>query len=129
MCHAKKIAQQIIDLTNEANNLFNEYTDKLKNIEYKIMDVLHYIEGDNFNACQGYVYAKKLKELRTERRSIKNELEPLQMLRSRMNNSLNINELTKTVDAIHKKETVLQKCTDNKIYNPRAITKEEVFLQ
>lgn len=128
MCEAKKLAQQITNLIEQTNQLYNEYNKKMSNITLKIEDVLHYIENDNFNACQGYVYAKKLQELRQERRLIKNELEPLHMLKTRLENNINIRELSKTVDIIHKKEVALQDCAGGKKYKPRVITKDDVLV-
>jgi hypothetical protein len=128
MCHAKKLGEQILQLTDDVNKLLEEYTRQLSNIDIQISDVLHFIENEKFNASQGYAYAKKLKQLRVERRKIKTEIEPLRMLNATTLKTLH--PLKCTLGGITKKDEEVQKyVTGEKKYTPKAITKEEVFLQ
>lgn len=46
----------------------------LKKVEKEIVDIEHLIEIRNFNASEGYKYAKELKRARVERRRIKDEM-------------------------------------------------------
>lgn len=127
MCQAKKLGEQVMQLTNNIKNLLAEYNRQLSNIDIQISDILHFIENENFNASQGYGYAKKLKQLRMERRRVKIEIEPLRMLNS--TTLKNLQPLKCTLGHITKKDEELHKCIDERKYVPRAITKEEVFLQ
>lgn len=45
--------------------------EKIKTVDLKIIDVLHFVELSDFSASQGYKFAKKLKDLRIERRELK----------------------------------------------------------
>jgi hypothetical protein len=127
MCHAKILGEKLLELTNEIKQKLIDCNNQLSNIDVQISDVLHYIENENFNACQGFIYAKKLKELRLQRRRIKAEIEPLRMLNAVT--SKNVQPLKCTLGNVVKKNEDLQKCIDEKKYIPRAITKEEIFLQ
>lgn len=127
MCQAKKLGEQVMQLTNNINKILLEYNRQLSNLDIQISDILHFIENENFNASQGYGYAKKLKQLRIERRRIKIEIEPLRMLNS--TTLKNLQPLRCTMGNITKKDEELQKCISERKYVPRAITKEEVFLQ
>lgn len=50
---------------------------KLSEVDRKICDVLHYIEFNKLNACDGYKAYKMIREYRLERRTIKDEIEML----------------------------------------------------
>lgn len=50
---------------------------KLSEVDRKICDVLHYIEFNKLNACDGYKTYKTIREYRLERRAIKDEIEIL----------------------------------------------------
>lgn len=50
---------------------------KLSEVDRKICDVLHYIEFNKLNACDGYKTYKMIREYRLERRTIKDEIEML----------------------------------------------------
>lgn len=73
--------QKIISIVKEFENTFKrcvtkeeELNQKLNTIDRAIMDVEHSIEFFNYNACEGYKMYKKMKDLRTERRKIKDSL-------------------------------------------------------
>lgn len=51
---------------------------KLSHIEQKQNDLLHYTENYSFSSVEGYKILKQLKEVREERRKIKNAIEFLQ---------------------------------------------------
>ena len=74
--------QDLLSKTEAFESFFIELTD-LKNklplyysiIDKSIDDILHLIEFERFNACEGYKYAKMLKDFREKRRQVKNYLE------------------------------------------------------
>jgi len=95
MCLAKDYTDQLLNIYNSIENDFKELNDKLSYIDIEQQKVLHELESNTFNAYMGYLLAKQLKEIRIERRKIKNELAPLINLR---NNFLQKNdELLKKV--------------------------------
>lgn len=61
------------DIANRKVTLNN----KLSAVDRKICDVLHYIEFNKLNACDGYKTYKMIREYRLERRAIKDEIEML----------------------------------------------------
>lgn len=52
--------------------------EELRKIESEIQDILHVIELTNFNACDGYKWAKELQTLRHQRRMLKDEIDLLE---------------------------------------------------
>ena len=83
---------KMIDTLLSAINQINQYEEqgeelssKLSELDIKTQDILHYIENENFNASQGCILAKKIKELRIERRIIKNKLQLLNLFRTNSN--------------------------------------------
>ncbi|MGH0422147.1 hypothetical protein [Bacillus cytotoxicus] len=59
--------------------VFNEVDRQLKHIELVQIDLLHIVELETFSSVRGYHIAKKLKEVRLERRAIKNRWEELKI--------------------------------------------------
>lgn len=55
--------------------------EELQKIEWEIQDLLHIIELTNFNASEGYKWAKELQRLRQSRRVLKDELESLEKVK------------------------------------------------
>lgn len=73
--------EKIISIVKEFENLLKDMPqkktyleDKLTTIEKAIIDVEHSIEFFSYNACEGYKIYRKLKDLRIERRKIKDSL-------------------------------------------------------
>lgn len=50
------------------------------NLDKQISDILHWIEFNDFSACDGYKLCKALKDLRLQRRNVKNELEVIRII-------------------------------------------------
>lgn len=89
-----------------------------------ISDVLHQLEFcESLSASQGYKHAIHLKNLREDRRHIKDELEELQVLVSKLN-EFHIHKVKKSLIDLetHQKE---------RIYTPRILTpeKREIMLK
>lgn len=58
------------------------FADKLSELDKEIDDILHFIEFNNFSACNGYKLCKALKKLRLHRRKMKDNLEIIGVLES-----------------------------------------------
>ena len=56
-----------------SDTYMSELSAKLSEADKLVVDIYHYIEATNFNACQGYKLCKKLQKALVERRKIKNE--------------------------------------------------------
>ena len=55
--------------------------EELQKIEWEIQDILHIVELSNFNASEGFKWAKELQRLRKARRALKDELESLEKVK------------------------------------------------
>lgn len=83
---------------------------QLSESDQEILDLLHYIEFYDFNACEGYKLAKKLKNIRLKRRNAKNQLEAIKII----NNTCNMLANGSTDLALRR--------LDNQHYKPRILT-------
>lgn len=110
--------EKIENLRNELNEL-NQYKINLqiqyKEIECKREDIEHKLEFSNINAYSGYVLAKMLKDIRIERRRIKDEIFIVANIISVMKN----NKLDDIWDG-HLSSTI--KGLDGRKYTPRVMT-------
>jgi chromosome segregation ATPase len=66
------------EIEDDSSNLGKE----LSRLDVAEQDILHIIENLKFNASQGFVLAKKLKEIRESRREIKHRLEQAKEIRA-----------------------------------------------
>ena len=89
-------------------------------------DLLHMIENESFNASKGYQLAKTIKDLRVERRMVKNEFETLKQLKKGFVDE-SIKSLIQTAQDIRQKDELLNRLSLNKIYTPRIVDDELVF--
>ena len=120
MCLINDCADKIFDTYNEIYDIYNDLTKQYNVVNNKILDVLHFLESENINACRGWYYAKTLKDLRIERRKIKNELEPLKkFIYGFVEKSKTY--LTMTTENLTKLNDILEEKTKNKIYHPKEL--------
>ena len=78
-----EIIKELTIITEAADRLkryIEELDKKLSELDKQQNDVLHFIEKYNLNASDGFKVYKLLKDIRVERRSIKNEIHNAQML-------------------------------------------------
>ncbi len=106
-----------LDKISELNGLYDEIqkrkdelSKQLNNINKELLDVEHYIEFCNLNAAQGYKAYKMLKERRIIRRSIKNELEVLNIIIDKKIGKPVLDEIVKEVEKL-----------DKRTYEPRVL--------
>ena len=97
-------------LAADALHRKNELTNQLSLVDKEICDILHYIEFCNLNAAQGYKAYKMLKERRIKRRSIKNELQVLDIILSKKISETVTDEIQNTVAYM-----------DKRTYEPRVL--------
>lgn len=101
-------------LASEALHRKNKLLNQLSNADKEISDLLHYIEFCNLNAAQGYKAYKMIKERRIKRRSIKNELDVLNIILSKKISETATDEIEKAILVM-----------DNRKYEPRIM--KELF--
>lgn len=109
----------ITDILENLQYVPKRYAELNKNlslVQGKITDLEHDIENNSFNAYQGYTMAKRLKELRIERRQIKNEIELLEQFNQFVQNNKKLE-----IDLFKVKTTMLKikDRQDNWTYTPR----------
>ncbi len=113
--------EDVIKLLTECEQFVNnivsnkEYLNaKLTTIEKEQTDLEHAIEFYNLNACEGFKLYKKLKEVRLERRKIKDSLTVISILEDSFSSSFFEYPPSKRVEGIK-----------NRKYKPRAL--KELF--
>lgn len=119
---AQKMMEEIImDLEND-----EELNEEMRKVDLMEQDVLHMIEFHNFNASEGYNFAKMLQEIRKERRKIKNRFEEKRKVREFIKNNYNSkfkNPLSQAVKNFNE----LQDKQDGRTYTLRALKQLEGF--
>ena len=72
------IIEEVKEITTKLNAL-DEYNKNLYHerdvYDEKTIDILHYIENNNLTTAERYRIVKELKNIRTERRKVKNDIE------------------------------------------------------
>lgn len=101
-------------LAAEALHRKEELINQLSEVDKELCDINHYIEFCNLNAAQGYKAYKMIKDRRVKRRSIKNELDVLNMILGKKLSESVTNEITNAVSGM-----------DKRIYEPRVL--KELF--
>lgn len=128
------ILKESILALNKASEKFSQNSDLQQEIDYKIQDILHYIENETIkpNSKQSYRLVKQLKELRSIRRKLKEEYEVYKTYldnNGKMQNDSNrnillsqLNNKLKSLDSeynyrIYTKEQIEKYINDEKITN------------
>ena len=101
-------------LASEALHRKDELLSQLSKVDQELSDINHYIEFCNLNAAQGYKAYKMIKERRIIRRSIKNELNVLNIILSKKISETATDEINKCVAGM-----------DKRTYEPRVL--KELF--
>lgn len=112
MC-AEEYINDIMQTYNTALKEYNALIKELSTFDLALQDILHNIELETFNAAEGYMLTKRIKEFRVERRKIKNTIEQLQIFISCLDES----KLVKIKTRIKSKEE--QQC--KRKYTPRVL--------
>ena len=97
-------------LASEALHRKDDLLSQLSKVDQELSDIDHYIEFVNLNAAQGYKAYKMIKDRRIIRRSIKNELEVLNIILGKKISETATDEIQKAIYGM-----------DKRTYEPRVL--------
>ena len=97
-------------LASEALHRKDNLLSQLSKIDQELSDIDHYIEFVNLNAAQGYKAYRMIKDRRIIRRSIKNELDVLNIILGKKISETATDEIQKAISGM-----------DNRTYEPRVL--------
>lgn len=97
-------------LAIEAKNRKDDLLSQLSKVDQELSDINHYIEFCDLNAAQGYKAYKMIKNKRIKRRTIKNELDVLNIILNKKLSETVTDEIQKAVRGM-----------DNRGYKPRVV--------
>ena len=106
-----------IDILNTIDEYDAALSYKLSELDCKEQDLLHHIEDNKINILWCYNIVKKIKEIRIERRKIKNDMELMSRyneIKSKMTSKENRQFI---LVELHKKEKQLQTTYKNRQYS------------
>lgn len=66
--------KKAIEILNRIDDYSNSLTTELSELDSKEQDLLHYIEGNKINVLWCYRIVKEIKNVREERRKVKNDM-------------------------------------------------------
>lgn len=81
--------------------------DELSKSDQEISDLLHFLENEKFNARDGYKIAKKIKEVRTKRRTAKNSIQLINTFQQNSNKLINSSNRSMLISALVKEQNKL----------------------
>lgn len=114
---------EAVDILNAIDEYGNSLVIRLSVLDSKEQDILHYIENNKINMLTCYNIVKKIKDIRVERRKIKNDMELMSKyheIKSKMSSTENRRFI---LAELHKKEKMLQTTYKNRQYSDEDIQK------
>ena len=125
----ENLLEQIEEVIN-AIDILNKFEDRksilisnLSDLDLEEQDLLHYIETEKFNAVEGYKLSKKIKEIRLERRKVKNELALINIFQQNSNKLINLENRRFLITTLGKESKKLI----NSKYTYKKISKEQII--
>ena len=91
-------------LASDALHRKEELLNQLSLVDKELCDINHYIEFCNLNAAQGYKAYKMIKDRRIKRRSIKNELQVLEIILGKRISETATDEIQRAVEGMDKRK-------------------------
>lgn len=94
-------ADKMLEIYHDVWNKWHEVKEKVDIINKKQVDLLHKIEGKNYNDKEGLKLLNEMKECRIERRRLKNELAKLSVLTNFTRETIkNVYELKNEIESL-----------------------------
>lgn len=106
----------IIDKLNEIDNYTQTLGDQLSIEDKKTSDLLHYIENNKLSAFECYRLIKEMKDIRTNRRKIKNDMELTKTFDINKNKLLLKENRTFLINELYKRDKQLKTRYVNRYY-------------
>ena len=120
------VIEEINEVVNRLNKI-DEYNstlaDNLSELDCKQQDLLHYIENTKASVLWVYRMIKELKNVRINRRKVKNDMELLSKFNEQKTKLLSKENRQFMLAEIHKKEKMLGKKYTNKQYSEEELQK------
>lgn len=113
--------KEIIKILNEIDDYNMALPQGLTELEQKQQDLLHYIENNKLSAFGSYRLFKEFKNIRIERRKVKNDIELSRTYEEYKNRLSSKNSRDFLLSELYKKEKSLKTK-----YNNRKYTEEEL---
>ena len=107
-----------LDILDEYSSTLNE---ELSKVDCKMQDLLHYIEFNKISVKWCYRMIKEMKNLREQRRKIKNDMELLSKYTEQKNKLLSLDNRKFFMAEIYKKDKLI-----NQPYRNREYTEEDM---
>lgn len=125
--------KEVIDLLDQIEEYGHSLMPKLSELDSKEQDILHYIEANKINMLTCYNIVKKIKDIRVERRKVKNDRELMDKWHDMKTKLIsNSNNRQFVLQELYRKDKSLQTTYKNRQYSEedirnilKGITKEE----
>jgi len=127
MCKAKKYSEQLLEIYNNIDKDYEYYYSEVGRFDAITQDLLHAIENGDFNVAEGYKLAKRIKDIRVERRIAKVEVKTLSNLKKTFCDK-NIHQLKCAHGQIKKEDEILMKQIEEKVYKPKILESIDLKL-
>lgn len=119
-----ELLEEIKDVTDRLNNIEDyceSLSDKLSVEDLKMCDLLHYIENNKVGTFESYRLIKKIKEIRLDRRKIKNDMEISSTFYSNKNKLISKDYRQFLMTELYKKDKQLHSKYNNRFYQEEDI--------
>lgn len=121
-----EIIDEITSIVNTLDEI-DEYgytlNGKLSELDSKEQDLLHYIENHKINILWCYRVVKEIKDVRTERRKVKNDMELISKFNEIKNRITSKENRQFVLTELHKKDKLLNMPYKNRQYSEEDIRK------
>lgn len=114
---------EVVDLLNAIDNYGGTLVNKLSVLDSKEQDLLHHIENNKINPLWCYFMVKKIKDIRVERRKVKNDMELMSKYNELKNRLASVDSRQFILSQLHIKEKQLQTTYKNRKYSEEDIQK------
>lgn len=118
-----KEINEVVNRLNKIDEYSSTLADNLSELDCKQQDLLHYIENAKVSVLWVYRMIKELKNVRINRRKVKNDMELLSKFNEQKTKLLSKENRQFMLAEIHKKEKMLGKKYTNKQYTEEGLQK------
>lgn len=107
---------EIADKLNEVEDYCSQLINKLSSEDLKMQDLLHYIEKNKISPFESWRLVKKIKQIRLDRRKIKNDMELSATFYNNKNKLISTENRKFLLIELHKKDKQLKTEYKNRYY-------------